>query len=541
MEELKKKKELVYKGGGEERIKAQHDKGKLTARERLSLLFDGNTFQEFMGFATTKATEFGLDKNKVYGDGVVTGWGKVEGRTVFAYAQDFISLGGTLGEVHANKIARVYELALKTGAPVVGINDSGGARIQEGAVALEGYGAVFKMNVMASGVIPQITIMAGPAAGGEGYGAVFKMNVMASGVIPQITIMAGPAAGGAVYSPALTDFIIMIKGDAYYMFVTGPEITKVALGEEVSYQDLGGAIVHSTKSGVIHFMAENEQDAINITKKLLSYLPSNNMEEPPYIDTGDAADRDVSGANDIIPTDPVKPYSMRELIYRTVDNGEFMEVHKYWANNMIIGFARIGGNVVGIVANNPEEFGGAIDVDAADKAARFIRFCDAFNIPLISLVDTPGYVPGTEQEYKGIIRHGAKMLYAFAEATVPKITVILRKSYGGAHIAMSIKSLGADLVYAWPNAEIAVTGPEGAVRILYKRDLQKMSNPEDYIKQKIEEYRRLFANPYWAAEKGLIDDVIEPKDTRRIIYSALEMLKNKREYRYPKKHGNIPL
>ncbi|AHC50764.1 methylmalonyl-CoA carboxyltransferase [Sulfolobus acidocaldarius SUSAZ] len=511
LEELKKKKELVCKGGGEERIKAQHDKGKLTARERLSLLFDDNTFQEFMGFATTKATEFGLDKNKVYGDGVVTGWGKVEGRTVFAYAQDFISLGGTLGEVHANKIARVYELALKTGAPVVGINDSGGARIQEGAVALEGYGAVF------------------------------KMNVMASGVIPQITIMAGPAAGGAVYSPALTDFIIMIKGDAYYMFVTGPEITKVALGEEVSYQDLGGAVVHSTKSGVVHFMAENEQDAINITKKLLSYLPSNNMEEPPYIDTGDSADRDVSGAGDIIPSDPVKPYSMRELIYRTVDNGEFLEVHKYWANNIIIGFARIGGNVVGIVANNPEEFGGAIDVDAADKAARFIRFCDAFNIPLISLVDTPGYVPGTEQEYKGIIRHGAKMLYAFAEATVPKITVILRKSYGGAHIAMSIKSLGADLVYAWPNAEIAVTGPEGAVRILYKRDLQKMSNPEDYIKQKIEEYRRLFANPYWAAEKGLIDDVIEPKDTRRIIYFSLEMLKSKREYRYPKKHGNIPL
>lgn len=511
IEELRNMKAKAYLGGGEERIRAQHAKGKLTARERLALLFDEGTFNEIMTFATTKATEFGLDKLKTYGDGVVAGWGKVDGRIVFAYAQDFTQIGGTLGETHASKIGRVYELALKVGAPVVGINDSGGARIQEGAVALEGYGLVF------------------------------KMNVMASGVIPQITIMAGPAAGGAVYSPALTDFIIMIKGDAYYMFVTGPEITRVSLGEEVTYQDLGGAIVHATKSGVVHFVAENEQDAINITKKLLSYLPSNNMEEPPYMDLGDPADRELKDVESVVPTDPAKPFDMKEIIYRLVDNGEFLEVHKHWAQNIVVGFARIAGNVVGIVANNSNYFGGAIDVDAADKAARFIRFCDAFNIPLISLVDTPGYVPGTDQEYKGIIRHGAKMLYAFAEATVPKITVIVRKSYGGAHIAMSIKSLGADLVYAWPTAEIAVTGPEGAIRILYRRELQSSPNPNEFLKQKIAEYRKLFANPYWAAEKGLIDDVIEPKDTRKVIVASLEMLRNKREYRYPKKHGNIPL
>ncbi|MCG2907681.1 MAG: acyl-CoA carboxylase subunit beta, partial [Sulfolobales archaeon] len=430
---------------------------------------------------------------------------------VFAYAQDFTVLGGSLGETHASKIAKVYELALKVGAPVVGINDSGGARIQEGAMALEGYGMVF------------------------------RSNVMASGVVPQITIMAGPAAGGAVYSPALTDFIIMIKGDAYYMFVTGPEITRVSLGEEVSYQDLGGAVVHATKSGVVHFMVENEEEAINLTKRLLSYLPSNNMEDPPYMETGDPADRDVQGVEQIMPNDAAKPYNIREIITRIVDNGEFLEVHRHWATNIIVGFARVGGHVVGIVANNPEEFGGSIDVDAADKAARFIRFCDAFNIPLISLTDTPGYVPGTEQEYKGIIRHGAKMLYAFAEATVPKINVILRKAYGGAHIAMDIHSLGADLVYAWPTAEIAVTGPEGAVRILFRREIQASQNPDEFIKQKIAEYRKLFANPYWAAEKGIIDDVIEPKDTRRVIVRALEMLKNKREFRYPKKHGNIPL
>ncbi|BFI75010.1 acyl-CoA carboxylase subunit beta [Sulfurisphaera ohwakuensis] len=511
IEELRQLKEKAYKGGGDERIQFQHSKGKLTARERLALLFDDGKFNEIMTFATTRATEFGLDKQRFYGDGVVTGWGKVDGRTVFAYAQDFTVLGGSLGETHANKIVKAYELALKVGAPVVGINDSGGARIQEGALSLEGYGAVF------------------------------KMNVMASGVIPQITIMAGPAAGGAVYSPALTDFIIMIKGDAYYMFVTGPEITKVVLGEEVSFQDLGGAVVHATKSGVVHFMVDSEQEAINLTKRLLSYLPSNNMEEPPYIDTGDPADRDATGVEQIVPNDAAKPYNMREIIYKIVDNGEFLEVHRHWAQNIIVGFARIAGNVVGIVANNPEEFGGSIDIDAADKAARFIRFCDAFNIPLISLVDTPGYVPGTDQEYKGIIRHGAKMLYAFAEATVPKITVIVRKSYGGAHIAMSIKSLGADLVYAWPTAEIAVTGPEGAVRILYRREIQQASNPDEVLKQRIAEYRKLFANPYWAAEKGLVDDVIEPKDTRRVIAAGLEMLKTKREYRYPKKHGNIPL
>ncbi|NON62088.1 acyl-CoA carboxylase subunit beta [Acidianus sp. RZ1] len=511
IDELKELKAKAYLGGGEDKINIQHSKGKLTARERLSSLYDEGTFNEVMIFATTRATEFGLDKVKAYGDGVIAGWGKVDGRLVFSYSQDFTAIGGTLGETHANKIVRVYEQALKVGAPIVGINDSGGARIQEGAVALEGYGAVF------------------------------KMNVMASGVVPQITIMAGPAAGGAVYSPALTDFIIMIKGEAYYMFVTGPEITKVVLGEDVTFQDLGGAVVHATKSGVVHFMVENEQEAITTTKRLLSYLPSNNMEEPPYIDTGDPIDRDVKEVENIVPTDPAKPFDMKEVIYRIVDGGEFLEVHKHWAQNIVVGFARIGGSVIGIVANNSNYMGGAIDIDAADKASRFIRFCDSFNIPLISLVDTPGYIPGTEQEYKGIIRHGAKMLYAFSEATVPKVTMIVRKSYGGAHIAMSIKSLGADLVYAWPTAEIAVTGPEGAVRILYRKELQSASNSEDVLKQRIAEYKKLFANPYWAAEKGLVDDVIEPKDTRRVISNALEMLKNKREYRYPKKHGNIPL
>lgn len=354
IEDLKILKEKVYKGGGEEKINFQHGKGKLTARERLNQLFDEGKFNEILTFATTRATEFGLDKNRFYGDGVIAGWGKIDGRQVFAYAQDFTILGGSLGETHANKIVRAYELALKVGAPVIGINDSGGARIQEGALSLEGYGAVF------------------------------KMNVMASGVIPQITIMAGPAAGGAVYSPALTDFLIMIKGDAYYMFVTGPEITKVSIGEEVSYQDLGGAIIHATKSGVVHFVAENEQDAINITKRLLSYLPSNNMEEPPYVDTGDPADRAVQSAESIVPTDSVKPFDIRDLIYNIVDNSEFLEVHKLWAQNITVGFGRINGNVVGIVANNSAYYGGAIDIDAADKAARFIRFCDAFNIPVIS-------------------------------------------------------------------------------------------------------------------------------------------------------------
>ncbi len=511
IEEMRGVRAKAMAGGGEERIKAQHDKGKLTARERIALLFDEGTFTEVMTLAKTQSTEFGLDKTEFYGDGVVTGWGKIDGRTAFVYSQDFTSIGGTLGETHASKIGKVYELALKVGAPVIGINDSGGARIQEGAASLEGYGLVF------------------------------KSNVMASGVIPQITIMAGPAAGGAVYSPALTDFLIMVKGDAYYMFVTGPEITKVVLGEDVSMQDLGGAVVHASKSGVVHFMVDSEQEALNTAKRLLSYLPSNNMEEPPYMDTGDTNDREVKDAESIVPTDPAKTFDIRDLVYAVVDNGEFMEVHKHWAQNMTVGFARIAGNVVGIVANNSAYASGAIDIDASDKAARFIRFCDAFNIPLVSIVDTPGYVPGTDQEYRGIIRHGAKMLYAFAEATVPKVTVVVRRSYGGAHIAMSIKSLGADVIYAWPSAEIAVTGPEGAVRILYRKELQAASNPDELLKQKINEYKKLFANPYWAAKKGLIDDVIEPKDTRKVIMSSLSMLKNKREYRYPKKHGNIPL
>lgn len=511
IEELRKLKEKASQGGGEEKVRAQKAKGKMTARERINALYDEGTFSEFMTFAKTQARDFDLDKNAVYGDGVVTGWGKIEGRTVFAYVQDFTAIGGTLGQTHANKIARLYEHALKVGAPVVGINDSGGARIQEGAVALEGYGAVF------------------------------RANVMASGVVPQITLMMGPAAGGAVYSPALTDFLIMVKGDAYYMFVTGPEITRVVIGEDVSFQDLGGAVVHSTKSGVVHFMTDTERDALNLTKRLLSYLPSNNMEDPPVVETGDPGDREVKGVEALVPTDSSKPFDIHEVIYGIVDNGEFLEVQKHWATNMVIGFGRIGGHTVGVVANNSATLGGSIDIDAADKAARFIRFCDAFNIPLISVVDTPGYVPGTDQEYRGIIRHGAKMLYAFAEATVPKISVIVRKSYGGAHIAMSIKSLGADLVYAWPSAEIAVTGPEGAVRILYRREIQSASNPEEVLKQRINEYKNLFANPYWAAEKGLIDDVIEPKDTRKVIFSGLSMLRNKREFRYPKKHGNIPL
>jgi len=510
VEELRRRKAKVLEGGGAERTKAQHDKGKLTARERLALLFDEGSFNEIGTFAVTQATEFDLDKAKYYGDGVVTGWGKVDGRVTFAFAQDFTVLGGSLGAVHASKIVKVYDMALKVGSPVVGINDSGGARIQEGAVSLEGYGQVF------------------------------RYNVIASGIIPQISIIAGPAAGGAVYSPALTDFVVMIKGEPYYMFVTGPEVTKIVLGEEVTYQQLGGAEVHSTKSGVVHFVVESEPEAFDLVRRLLSYLPPNNMYDPPYMNTNDPVEREISGVEGV-PTDPLKGYDIHQIIYKLVDNGEFLEVHRDWARNMVVGFARIGGITVGLVANNPSVLGGSIDIDAANKAARFIRFCDAFNIPLLSLVDTPGYIPGTEQEYGGIIRHGAKMLYAFAEATVPKVTLILRKSYGGAYIAMSTKSLGADLVYAWPSAEIAVMGPEGAVRILYRKQIQASDNPEEIAKKKIEEYRKLFANPYWAAEKGLIDDVIEPKDTRKVLYYALEVLRNKREQRPPKKHGNIPL
>lgn len=507
LEELKKK---AMMGGGPERIERQHKKGKLTARERIELLFDPGTFVETDMFVVHRITEFGLDKIKYLGDGVITGWGKINGRVVFAFSQDFTVFGGSLGEMYSKKITKIMDTAAKVGAPIIGMNDSGGARIQEGVMSLEAYGEIF------------------------------KRNTWYSGVIPQISLIMGPCAGGAVYSPALTDFIIMVDNPATFMFITGPEVVKSATGEEVSFEELGGARIHATKSGQAHFIASDDEEAIALTKRLLSYLPSNNMEEPPYLDTGDPPEREDRELESIVPTDPMKPFDVRDVITRVVDNGQFLEVHEHWAPNITIGFARIGGEVVGVVANQPAYMAGVLDIDASDKASRFIRFLDAFNIPIVTFVDIPGYMPGTVMEHGGIIRHGSKMLFAYAEATVPKVTVILRKAYGGAYLAMCAKSMGADIVYAWPSAEIAVLGPEGAVKILYRKELSKVKDPEKFMKEKIAEYRRLFANPYKAAELGFVDDVIKPRETRRAIYKALEMLRNKREERPPKKHGIIP-
>jgi len=496
------KKEKILLGGGQKRIDAQHGKGKLTARERIEMFFDEGTFVELDMFVKHRCTNFGQEKKELPGEGVVIGYGTVEGRLVYAFAQDFTVEGGSLGEKHAHKIWKVMDLAMKMGAPLIGINDSGGARIQEAVDALSGYAGIF-----------------------------FR-NTAASGVIPQISVIMGPCAGGAVYSPAITDFIYMVKNTSQ-MFITGPAVIKSVTAEEVTAEELGGAMTHNSRSGVAHFAAENEEDCINQIRYLLSFLPSNNLEDPPIVETGDDPDRQEDYLNTIIPDNPNAPYDMKEVIRGIVDNGEFYEVHEHFATNIITCFARFDGRSVGIIANQPAVMAGCLDVNASDKSARFIRFCDAFNIPLVNLVDVPGFLPGVDQEYNGIIRHGAKMLYAYSEATVPKVTVITRKAYGGSYIAMCCRELGADQVMAWPSAEIAVMGPAGAANIIFRKDPDKDQKTAEYVEE--------FATPYKAAERGYADMVIEPKETRPLIITALNALASKREVGPSKKHGNIPL
>lgn len=511
--ELIEKRAQARMGGGEKRIESQHAKGKLTARERIELLLDDDSFEEFDMFVTHRTKSFGLDKQKILSDGVVTGHGTIDGRIVYVFSQDFTVFGGSLSETYALKICKIMDMAMKVGAPVIGLNDSGGARIQEGVRSLAGYAEIF------------------------------QRNIMASGVIPQISSILGPCAGGAVYSPALTDFTIMTDQTSY-MFVTGPKVVETVTGEVVSTEELGGAHIHSTKSGVSHFLSENDEENILLVRKLLSYLPSNNLEDPPIIHCEDPIDRLEDVLNEFIPENPNMPYDMVDVISTITDHGEFMEVHRNYARNIVVGFARFNGRPVGIVANQPKYYAGVLDIEASRKAARFVRFCDAFNIPIVTLVDVPGFLPGTGQEYGGIILHGAKLLFAYGEATVPKVTITLRKSYGGAHDVMSCKQLRGDLNYAWPTAEIAVMGAKGAVEVLEGRNIRKIDDAEEkseYIKEKEDEYTHRFANPYQAAKYGFIDDVIEPRNTRFRIIRALELLANKKEVNPPKKHSNIPL
>ncbi|HUI33854.1 MAG: acyl-CoA carboxylase subunit beta [Dysgonamonadaceae bacterium] len=505
--------EKARMGGGEKRIEAQHKKGKYTARERIDMLLDEGSFEEFDMFVEHRSTNFGMEKTKFLGDGVVTGYGTIDGRLVYIFAQDFTVFGGSLSETLALKICKVMDQAMKMGAPVIGINDSGGARIQEGVNSLAGYAEIFQRNILASGVVPQI-----------------------SGIF-------GPCAGGAVYSPALTDFSIMTQGTSY-MFLTGPKVVKAVTGEDVDQEQLGGARVHTTKSGVAHFAVETEEDGLSLIRNLLSFLPQNNLEETPFKETDDPIDRLEDGLNDIIPDSPNRPYDMYEVIGSVIDNGEFLEVHADYAKNIIVGFARFNGQSVGIVANQPKFLAGVLDINASRKAARFVRFCDAFNIPLVTLVDVPGFLPGTAQEYGGVILNGAKLLYAYGEATVPKITVTLRKSYGGAHIVMSCKQLRGDINYAWPSAEIAVMGADGAVEVLYGREIAAQDTPEkkaEVLQAKKDEYTDLFANPYQAASYGYIDDVIEPRNTRFRVIRALQQLQTKKLVNPAKKHDNMPL
>lgn len=496
-------------GGGQERIDAQHKKGRLTARERIDLLLDKGSFRELDAFVQHRTHDFNLDGQKFMSDSVVTGWGTIEGRLVYVFSQDFTVFGGSLGEVHAEKICKIMDIAMKNGAPVIGLNDSGGARIQEGVVALGGYADIF------------------------------LRNTLASGVIPQISAIMGPCAGGAVYSPALTDFIFMTRNTSY-MFVTGPDVVKAVTHEEVSFEDLGGASVHSEKSGVCHVAADSEADTLYLIRKLLMYLPQNNMEDPPFM-PGDDPLRMDERLDTIIPNDPNKPYDIKDVIRMIVDGGQFFEIHENYAANIVVGFARLGGHSVGIVANQPAVLAGVLDIDASEKGARFVRFCDSFNIPIITFEDVPGFLPGTNQEHHGIIRSGAKLLYAYCEATVPKLTVITRKAYGGAYCVMSSKHIRGDLNLAWPSAEIAVMGPDGAVNIIFRKELEKAADPVQKKAELVAEYRRKFASPYVAAERGYIDDVIEPKETRPRLINALEMLSNKRDANPAKKHGNIPL
>ena len=500
-------------GGGEKRIEAQHAKGKLTARERIEMLLDEGSFEEYDMFMTHRCDNFGMEKTKFLGDGVVTGQGTIDGRIVYIYAQDFTVFGGSLSETYALKICKVMDMAMKVGAPVIGINDSGGARIQEGVTALAGYSEIFQRNILASGVVPQIS-------------AIF-----------------GPCAGGAVYSPALTDFIIMSK-DTSYMFVTGPKVVKTVTGEIVTDEQLGGASVHGSKSGVAHFVAEDEREGILLIRKLVSYLPQNNLEDPALVHCSDPINRLEDSLNSIIPDNPNKPYDVKGVIAAIVDNHEFFEVHRHYAQNIVVGYARFDGVSVGIVANQPNYLAGVLDINASRKAARFVRFCDAFNIPIITLVDVPGFLPGTTQEYGGIITHGAKLLYAYGEATVPKVTVILRKAYGGAYCVMASKHLRGDINYSWPTGEIAVMGPKGAIEVLRSKKIAAIEDEAEraaYITQAEEDYKDKFANPYKAAEYGYIDDIIEPRNTRFRIIRALQSLATKKVLNPPKKHSNLPL
>ena len=508
--DLHKRKEKLELGGGPDKIAKQHEAGKMTARERIDKLYDKNTFVEIDCFVETRAIDFDMQKKKIPGDGVVSGYGNVEGRLVFVSSQDFTVIGGSLGEAHARKITKVMDMAMKMGAPFISINDSGGARIEEGLDSLFGYGEIF-----------------------------FR-NTLASGVIPQISVIMGPCAGGAVYSPAITDFVFMVDKSSY-MFITGPQVIKAATGEDVTFETLGGAEVHNSKSGVAHFRSLSEEDCINDIKRLISFLPDNNLSDSAVYLVSDDLNRLAEELNEIIPDNANKPYDIKDVIECIVDNGDFLEIQKYFAQNIVIGFGRLNGSTVGIIANQPKIMAGVLDVNSADKGARFVRFCDAFNIPVISFTDTAGYLPGTGQEYSGVIRHGAKLLYAFSEATVPKINVIIRKAYGGAYIAMNSKHLGADMVFAWPSAEIAVMGPDGAANIIFRKEITGAEDPATTRNQKIEEYREKFSNPYIAAARGYVDDVIEPATTRVRIISALEMLAGKRENRPAKKHGNIPL
>ena len=513
IKELVERRAKARMGGGQKRIDAQHQKGKYTARERIDMLLDKGSFEEFDMFVQHRCSNFGMEKNKFDGDGVVTGQGTIDGRLVYIFAQDFTVSGGSLSETMAQKICKVMDMSVKNGAPCIGLNDSGGARIQEGTCALAGFGEIFQRNILASGVVPQI-----------------------SGIF-------GPCAGGAVYSPALTDFNIMIKNTSY-MFLTGPAVVKSVTGEVVTQEDLGGASVHSTKSGVAHFAAENEVEGLEMIKALISFIPSNNMENAPIVPTNDPISRAEDILNEIIPDNPNQAYDMYKVIGSIIDDGKFLEIHKTYAKNIIIGFARMNGKSVGIVANQPKILAGVLDINASRKAARFVRFCDAFNIPLVTLVDVPGFLCGTQQEYGGIIVHGAKLLYAYGEATVPKVTVTLRKSYGGSHIVMSCKQLRGDINYAWPSANIAVMGAEGAVEILYSKDIKGIEDPAERAKaaeEKKNEYNDLFCNPYSAASYGYIDDVIEPRNTRFRVIRALAQLENKKVVNPAKKHDNLPL
>ncbi len=510
LEELKRRSDLAEEGGGQARIKRQHQARKLTARERVSLLLDEGSFQETDKLVLHQSHDFGMDEKRIYGDGVVSGYGTIEGRTVYIFAQDFTVFGGSLSGANAAKIVKIMDLAMKVGAPIIGLNDSGGARIQEGVASLAGYADIF------------------------------LRNVLASGVIPQISAVVGPCAGGAVYSPAITDFIIMTK-ETSNMFITGPDVIKAVTREEVSMEELGGAEPHNTLSGVAHFAADNEEQVIALIKELLSFIPDNNLEDPPEKETDDPPDRISDELNLMVPDDPNQPYDIRNVIREVLDDKYFFEVQSQYAKNIVIGFGHLGGKSVAIVANQPDHLAGALDINASDKGARFVRFCDAFNIPLVTFEDVPGFLPGVSQEHGGIIRHGAKLLYAFAEATVPKITVITRKAYGGAYCVMASKHIRADINFAYPTAEIAVMGPEGAVNIVYKRDLDEAKDSEKLRVKKIQEFREKFANPYIACEKGYLDGVIEPRATRSKLIQALRMLENKRDKNPPKKHGNIPL